>query len=223
MNPILVTGATGGVGSNVVRELQRRAVPVRAFVRDGARARAMLDDQMDCAVGDFTDPGSVRNGLLGVDGVLLCCANNPRQLEDEVTVIDAAVDSGIGRLVKISANGAQIGSPLEFWDAHGHIEQHLRESGLPSVVPRPGTHRSNLLAAADTIKSMGRLFAPAGDAKLSMVDPRDVAAVAALVLTEGGHDGWTYTLTGPDAVTYDEAAPATGRRNRAAGSVRQHS
>jgi len=56
MNPILVTGATGVVGSNVVRELQRRAVPVRAFVRDGARARAMLDDQMDCAVGDFTDP-----------------------------------------------------------------------------------------------------------------------------------------------------------------------
>lgn len=96
MNPILVTSATGVVGSNVVRELQRRAVPVRAFVRDGARARAMLDDQMDCAVGDFTDPGSVRNGLLGVDGVLLCCANNPRQLEDKVTVIDARSTRGSG-------------------------------------------------------------------------------------------------------------------------------
>ena len=56
----------------------------------------MLDDQMDCAVGDFTDPGTVRNGLLGVDGVLLCCANNPRQLEDKVTVIDARSTRGSG-------------------------------------------------------------------------------------------------------------------------------
>lgn len=206
MNAFLVTGATGAVGSNVVRELQERGVPVRAFVRDPERAAAVLGDGVELATGDFADLASIRTALDGVQRVFLCSANHPQQLKHETNVIDAAADAGIQRLVKIGANGAQIGSPLQFSDAHGRIEQHLRGSGLPSVMLRPTMYTSNLLAAAETIKHMGRLFAPAGDAKVTLIDPRDVAAVAAVVLTEDGHEGRTYTLTGPAAVTYHEAA-----------------
>jgi uncharacterized protein YbjT (DUF2867 family) len=206
MDSILVTGATGAVGSNLVRELQERGVPARVFVRDPVRAAAVLGHRVELAIGDFSDPASLRNALGGVDRVFLCSPNHPQQAEHEANVIDAAADAGIRRLVKIGANGAQIGSPLEFWDAHGRIEQHLRESGLPWVVLHPSSYTSNLLAAAETIKHMGRLFAPAGDAKVTLIDPRDVAAVAAVMLTESGHEGRTYTLTGPEAVTYHQAA-----------------
>lgn len=206
MNPILVTGATGTVGLHVVRELLERGVSVRAFVRGPRRAAGVLGDRVELTTGDLADPASIRAALDGVDRVFLCSANHPQQVEHETNVIDAAAAAGIRRLVKVGANGAQVGSPLRFWDAHGRIEAHLRGSGLPAVVLHPSTYMSNLLAAAETIKHMGTLFAPAGDAKVTLIDPRDVAAVAAVLLTEDGHEGRTYPLTGPEPVTYHEVA-----------------
>jgi len=196
-----------------VRELQGRGVPVRAFVRDPHRAAAALGDQVSVALGDFTDPASIRRALAGMQRVFLCSPNHPHHVEHGTNLIDAAVDAGIRRLVKVSANGAEIGSPLEFWDAHGRIEEHLRTSGLASVVLRPSTYVTNLLASADTVRTLGRLFAPAGDAAVTLIDPRDVAAVAAAVLTEDGHEGRTYTLTGPEAVTYEQVAKTLARRS----------
>lgn len=181
-------------------------MPVRAFVRDLDRAAEALGDGVELAAGDFTDPTSIRTALDGVQRVFLCSPNHPHQVEHETNVIDAAVGAGVRRLVKLGANGANLGSPLQFWDAHARIERHLRVSGLPSVVLHPSTYTSNLLAAAETIKLTGRLFAPAGEARMPLIDPRDVAAVAAVVLTEDGHEGRTYPLTGPEAVTYDQVA-----------------
>ncbi len=205
MNAVLVTGATGTIGVRVVRALQVKGVPVRAFVRDPSRAVTVLGS-VEMAVGDFADAASVSDALDGMQRVFLCTPNHPRQVAHETAVIDAAAAAGVERLVKVGANGAEVGSPLHFWDAHGRIEQHLRDSGLPWVVLHPTSYTSNLLAAAGSIREAGLLFAPAGDAKVALVDPHDVAAVAAAVLTEDGHEGRTYTLTGPEAVTYHEAA-----------------
>lgn len=202
---VLVTGATGSVGSAVVRELRERDVDVRAFVRDVDRAKARLGD-LECVAGDYGDPASIRRAISGVDRVFLCSRNDPRQLEHETNVIDAAAAAGVGRLVKVGANGAKVGSPLAFWDAHGRIERHLELVGVPAVVLHPSSYTSNLLASAETIKHIGKLFAPAGDAKVTLIDPRDVGAAAAVVLTEDGHEGRTYVLTGPEAVTYEYAA-----------------
>lgn len=207
MMTVLVTGATGSVGSAVVRELRERGVEVRAFVRDLDRAKVLLDD-VECVAGDYLDPGSIRDAINGVDRVFLCSRNDPRQLEHETNVIDAAASAGVGRLVKVGANGARVGSPLAFWDAHGRIERHLELVGVPAVVLHPSSYTSNLLASAETVKHLGKLFAPAGEAKVTLIDPRDVAAAAAVVLTEDGHDGRTYVLTGPEAVTYEQAAAA---------------
>jgi uncharacterized protein YbjT (DUF2867 family) len=202
MSMILVTGATGAVGSHVVRELSNRGEAVRALVRDPARAPAGVE----AVVGDLADPASVRLALDGVDRVFLCCGNGPAQVDHETTVIDAAAAAGVRRLVKLGAEGARIGSPVHFWDTHGRIERHLRASGLASVVLRPTTYLSNLLAHAASVREHGTVFAPAGDAKVAMIDPRDVAEVAAVALTEDGHDGRTYTLTGPAALTHHEVA-----------------
>ena len=202
MSETVVFGATGAVGSHVLRELVGRGAAVRAFTRDPGR----LPGGVEPARGDLDDAATVRAALDGADRVLLCTPNDPRQVERETGVIDAAVAAGVTRLVKISAVVARPGSPSAFADAHGRIEEHLRASGLPSVVLRPGFYMSNLLAAAATIRDTGRFFLPGADAKVAMTDPRDVAAVAAAVLTGDGHEGRTYTVTGPAALTCAEVA-----------------
>jgi uncharacterized protein YbjT (DUF2867 family) len=215
MTTVLVTGATGTVGSAVVRELQERGVAVTAFVRDPAKAAAMLGDGVKLAVGDFADHDSIRRSLDGVDGVFLACGNVPGQVDYETSAIDAAAQAGVQRIVKLSASGAEAGSPLAFWDWHGRIERHLARSGVAAVVLRPANYMTNLLASAEAIAHTGQLFAPAGGARVAMIDPRDVGAVAAVTLAEDGHDGQSHVLTGPVALSYDEIAGAlsnaTGR------------
>jgi uncharacterized protein YbjT (DUF2867 family) len=203
---ILVTGATGIVGSRVVHELQHRGVSVRAFARDTAKAANLLGDGVELACGDLADAASVRRALQGVDRVFLACANHPRQVAYEIGVIEAAREAGIRRMLKLSALGAEIGSPVAFWDWHAQIERHLEASGIPAVVLRPSFNMTNLLGSAEQIKCAGSLFVPANGARVAMIDPTDVAAVAAVALTEDGHDGETYTLTGPEAISFERVA-----------------
>lgn len=206
MGSVLVTGATGTIGSQVVRELGERGLRVRAFVRDRVRAAALFGADVELVRGDFGEPQSIFPALDGVDALFLACANHPRQVEYETSVIDAAGRSGVPRIVKLSAIGAEVGSPLGFWDWQGRIEQHLRAAGLPAVILRPGAYMSALLGAAGTIRHTGSLFVAAGESRTAMVDPRDVAAAAAAVLAEEGHEGRVYVLTGPEALTYHEIA-----------------
>jgi uncharacterized protein YbjT (DUF2867 family) len=212
---ILVTGATGNVGSHVVRELQERGVAVRAFVRDPGRAAALLGEQVELAVGDFGDRESLARALVGADRMFLACSNPPGQVDFETGAIDLARAAGVERLVKLSAGPAAVDSPLLFPRRHGQIERHLQRSGVPSTVIAPGFFMSTLLMSAPAVARTGRLFAPAGRARIAMIHPRDVAAAAAVALTEEGHEGARYLLTGPRAITYEDVAAelshATGR------------
>jgi uncharacterized protein YbjT (DUF2867 family) len=204
--PVLVTGATGNVGRHVVAELRARGVAVRALVRNSARAAAMFGPDLSVAVGDFADPDSLRAAVHGVERVYLACGNHPAQAEWENALIDAAAATGVRRIVKLSALDARIGSPVAFADAHGRIERHLQASGVPHVLLKPAFGMANLLAVAEGVRQASAIFLPAAGAKVAMVDPHDVAAVAAVALTTGGHDGRAYELTGPAAVTFDEVA-----------------
>lgn len=203
---ILVTGATGTAGSEVMHALHRRGAPVRAFVRDPARARRTLGDGVDLVVGDFDDPRSARAALDGMDAVFLSGPDDPRRVGWETSLVDAAAEAGVRRIVKLSAIGSAPGSPVGPWAWHGEIERHLRGSAAPCVVLRANFFMSNLLAGAGQIRAGGPLAAPAGDARIAMVDPRDVGACAAAVLTGDGHDGHTYVLTGPRATTFANVA-----------------
>ena len=218
---IVVTGATGQAGSEVVRALAARGARVRAFVRDAGAARGKLGEDVELAVGDLADPRSVRAALDGADTLFLSCADDPRRVGWETSAIDAAVAAGVRRVVKLSAVGAEPGSPVAFWDWHGQVERHLRASGTGWVIVRSSWYMSNLLAAAAQVAAEGRLYAPAGQARVAMIDPRDVGAAAAALLTSPGlsspgHDGRTYLVTGPEAITFAEVSAAlsaaTGRR-----------
>src|SRR6185437_9382229 len=154
---IVVTGATGIAGSEVVRALMARDGRVRALVRDPARARTQLGGSVELAAGDFGDSRSVRAALEGADALFLSCADDPRRVQWETAAIQAAADAGVRRIVKLSAVGAEPGSPVAFWDWHGQVEQHLQGSGLDWVILRSSWYMSNLLAAAAPVGAEGRL------------------------------------------------------------------
>lgn len=206
MKHVLVTGATGSVGSSLLPELFLRGVPVRVFVRDGDAAASLFGGEFDYAAGDFDDLASVERAVEGVDQVFLASPNHPQQEARERAFIDAAVGAGVRRIVKLSAIGAEIGSPLAFWDTHGRIEAHLHDFDPSAVVLRPAFYMSGLLALAAAVRDTGRLFLPAGDATVAMVDPRDVAAVAATVLARSGDEGRTYRLTGMESLAFADVA-----------------
>ena len=212
---ILVTGATGIAGSHVVRALLERKREVRVFVRDPDKARSLYGDAVEIAHGDFADARSVRAALAGVEDLFLSGADDPRRVEWETAAIDAAARAGVQRIVKLSSLVAAPGSPVAFWDWHGRIEQHLCRSGICPVVLRSSFFMSNLLAAAEQVALTGLLYAPAGTARIAMIDPRDVGAAAAAVLATEDHDGRMYVLPGPEAISYAEVArelsTATGR------------
>jgi uncharacterized protein YbjT (DUF2867 family) len=203
---VLVTGATGIAGREVVRALLERGRSVRAFVRDAEQARDRLGDAVELAVGDLAEPRTFRAALADVDELVLSCADDPRRVAWETGAIDAAAELGVRRVVRLSSIGAAPGAPVAFWDWHGRIDAHLVRSGLPAVILRPGPYMSNVLAAAEPVAHEGRLHAPAGEARMALIDPRDVGAAAAAAVTDAGHDGRTFVLTGPAAITYADVA-----------------
>ena len=211
MPTTLVIGATGTVGRHLVPQLVRRGLSVRALVRNPA---ADLPAGVDRAVGDLADPASLIPALDGVEAVYLACGNHPAQAAFETAAIDASAAAGVRRIVKLSTSDAAIGSPAAFADAHGQIEAHLRASGIDHVLLKPTFMMTNLLAAAEGVQHAGAIFLPGAGAKVAMIDPRDVADVAAVALTEAV--GRELVLTGPAVVTFDDVAAElsaiTGRR-----------
>jgi uncharacterized protein YbjT (DUF2867 family) len=213
---VLVTGATGTVGAHVVRALRDRGVPARALVRDPDRAVDVLGADVELAVGDFADRGSLDRALRGIDRLFLACGNVPAQVELECAAIDAAQAAGVGRVVKLSGPRPSLDSPVPFERWHAAIERHLVRSALPYMLLRPSTYMTNLVMLhADTVRATGRLLAPLGAAEIAFVDPRDVAEAAAATLAGDGHEGAAFALTGPEALTYgriaQELSAATGR------------
>jgi uncharacterized protein YbjT (DUF2867 family) len=212
MTTVLVIGATGNVGRHVVRELTVRGVQVKAFVRDADAAAGL--GGVPLSVGDLEDAASVRSALVGVDRVFLTTSDGPGKVGQECAAIDAAASAGVELIVKLSAMHAHQDSPLPVFAWHGAIEAHLRASRLPAVVLQPAFYMSNLLMIAPGVAATDTVYAPTGGAKVAMVDVRDVrdvGAVAAAVLTEPGVAGSTLTVTGPEAITFDDVADAIGQ------------
>uniref|UniRef100_UPI003F498ACB SDR family oxidoreductase n=1 Tax=Streptomyces sp. CA-141956 TaxID=3240051 RepID=UPI003F498ACB len=206
MTTVVVTGATGNVGRYVVSELRRRGIPHGALTRNPERATAVLGPGTDLAQGDFTDPESLRAAFAGAEQAFLSCANDPRQVENAANAIEAAATAGVRQIVLLSTVGAEAGAAKTFADQHGRIEHRLHSAGTPFVILRSSFLMSNLLGSLPTIGQAGRIFLPAADARIAMIDPRDVAACAVAVLSGKSGDGETHLITGPEAITFTEVA-----------------
>src|SRR5207249_3935728 len=122
----------GNVGAAVVRELRERGAAPRAFVRDRARAESILGKDIDPALGDLSEPRTLKAAMSGVERLFLACGNAPGQVQLESNAIDAARACGVQRIVKLSVPGASIDSSLLFPRWQAEIEQHLSASGIPA-------------------------------------------------------------------------------------------
>jgi uncharacterized protein YbjT (DUF2867 family) len=207
---ILVTGAAGTVGSEVVRQLKEAGIAFRAGYSSEAKKNGS-----EAVVANFADPQSLRNALQGVDKVFLVSGGAPNQTELELNVVNAAKEAGVKHFVKLSVWGAD-GEAFSFAHVHRPVERAIEASGMAWTHLRPNGFMQNTINYMPTIKSDGKIFQPAGDARVSHVDVRDIAAVAVKVLTEPGHEGKAYSLSGPEALTYGEVASklslVTGKR-----------
>ena len=205
--PILVTGATGNTGRAIVDALARRGAPVRAMVRTEAD-RAKLPAGVPAVVADFDDLASIAAALDGADRAYLVTPSSERAEEQQRRFADLAAKAGLRHLVVLSQLASDEHSPVRFLRYHAAVEQHVRDLGVPYTFLRPNLFFQGLLAFAGTISSQGRFYAPIGDATISAIDVRDIADVAAVTLTEAGHEGATYTLTGPASITHTQIAAA---------------
>lgn len=213
---ILITGGTGTTGRELVAELQRSgAASVRALVRDPARASFIREAGFETVEGDFDRPETLDAALEGVETALLLTPPSPLTYAYQRDFIESAKRAGVRRVVKLSAIGADADAPEGFGKWHGQAEEFLKASGLEWTILRPNFFMQNLLGQAHTVATQGAIYQPGGDARASLIDARDIASVAARALTDAGHEGKTYTLTGPEALSYGEAAAriseATGR------------
>jgi uncharacterized protein YbjT (DUF2867 family) len=201
---ILVTGATGTVGTETVRQLTEAGRRVRALVRDRAKA-ARLDSRAEIVVGDLGNPKSLAQAFSGVDAAFVI--SNGAELDRlEGNAFEAAKQAGVRHIVKLSGRGVDWPVMRDFDTArwHGESERRLKELGPTWTILRPGFFASNLLGME--VMAKGGIFLPSGDGKDALVDPFDIAAVAVKALTEPGHDGKIYELTGPELLSFQEMA-----------------
>jgi len=212
MARILVTAATGRVGSALVPQLVAEGHVVRAVTRRAAAAAALSDSGADPIVADIRQPETLGTAIEGVDAIFLATADDPQQHRIEQALIAMIAATGRPHVVKLSAQSAGLSPPVSFGALHRQAEDALRASGLPFTILRPTFFQQSVLLFADDIASKNRIIAPAGQGKIAMVNIEDVARAAAAVIAGGDHLGKIYELTGPTASGFDDIAALLSRQ-----------
>ena len=201
---ILVIGATGKVGLALTTLLSEKGLPVRAGVRDRAKAAQLGLNDIELVDFDYTKPETIEPAFQGVGHAFFQSPpgdpNSPRLL---APAIEAAKRAGVEHIVNLAAKGVELDAsiPLRV------VEKRIEESGLGYTLLRPTWFMQNCNGfLLDSIRQGGSIYLPAADAKTAFIDTRDIAAVATKALTEPGHQGKAYSLTGGESLTYEDVA-----------------
>jgi uncharacterized protein YbjT (DUF2867 family) len=203
---ILVIGGRSKIGSALIDDLVARGEQVRAMVRSGESADS-FPAGVQTVLGDLAGRASLDAAMEGADKLFLLCGPTQDEVEFNQNAIDAAAAAGVSLVVRSSILGADPNSPATFVRDHGISDAALRDSGLPHAIVRPNMFMENVPENyVPSIDENGNFYANAGQARLSMVDTRDVAAVAAALLTESGDQEGIYDVTGPEALSYQDIA-----------------
>ena len=204
---LLVTGAAGTNGSELVRRLSAQGVPVRALVRNAAKAEMLRGlPGVEVVEGDLLRPETLAGPLNGVAKAVLISSSAHDMVEVQCSFIEAAQHAGVKHIVKLSGIMPDLDSPFRFARMHGEIEKRLAASGLAFTNLRAGEFMHAYFRQVPSIVAHGTMFLPMANARIASIDVGDIAKVAIAVLLGPGHEGQTYPLTGPEALTMAEVA-----------------
>jgi uncharacterized protein YbjT (DUF2867 family) len=205
---ILVTGATGTVGSEVVKDLATTNAKVRAGVHSiikGDRFRVFPDIEM--VEIDFSRPATLKAAFTGVTKVFLITPFTADQVEMGKRFIDEAKAAGVQHIVRLSASGADAEPGIQMGRWHREVEIYLENSGIPYTLLRPTSFMQNFVTyQGHSIQHESKIYLPQGEGQVSYIDARDIASLARVILTEPGHSGKAYDLTGPTPLSVTEVA-----------------
>lgn len=200
---ILVTGATGLVGRDIVRLLAQQGVAARALVRNPEKARDLPG--ITWVTGDMAKPETLPAAFEGTKTLFLVSSIGEDTVALQHNAIEAARNAGVTHIVKLSAFGASGHSNAPICRWHYQIEKEMQESGMDWTILRPHHFMQNLLTQTQYIINDGVVYAASGDGKIPYIDAQDIAAVAAVTLTQPGHRGKKYVITGAEALSYRQA------------------
>jgi uncharacterized protein YbjT (DUF2867 family) len=204
---ILVIGGTGHVGSEVVKELQKRKADIRLLVR---KDDISISPGVEKAVGDLLDPVSVQKAMEGVDKLYLLNAVLPDELTQGLIAYDLAKKLKLSHVVYHSVFRVEHFKDVPHFASKLAIENALKEFDVPFTILRPNYFSQNDATLKEPLTKAGIYPMPLGDVGVSVVDVRDIAEAAAIVLTSGEHSGKTYNLNGPEVVSGPKAASIWG-------------
>src|SRR5262245_49044416 len=203
---ICVTGAGGTLSSEVINQLESRTKGIRAAHFTSKKAESARLRRLDAVVIDYNRPETLRAAFQGCDKMFLLGPDVLNQTELELNALEAAKAAGVRHVVKQSVMGAAEEAYI-LARIHRKVERAVESSGLRWTFLRPNSFMQNAVTfMGSTIRSESTFYSASGDARISHVDVRDIAAVAVRALTDSGHEGRAYTLTGSQALTYDEVA-----------------
>lgn len=197
---VLVIGGTGTVGSQVVRDLQGKGVEVGVLSRDEAKV-AKAHPKAMAHRGDLMDPATVRSVFKGYDGVFMANAVSATETQEGLQAVIGARSNGVKKFVYLSIHNVENALFLPHFGAKIPIEMSIKSSGMAWTILRPNNFYQNDYWYRDALLQYGVYPQPLGSSGISRVDIRDIADVAVAAFTGGGHEGQTYNLVGPDAVT----------------------
>ncbi|HVW61105.1 MAG TPA: SDR family oxidoreductase [Puia sp.] len=207
---ILVSGAGGQSGSLIVHALAAQHISTKALVRDTAKAKSLHSlPGVFLTEGDMLQKETLKPVLEGIERAMLISSSNDRMVETQCTFIDACKEAGVGHVIKFSGEESQIGydpQRFKFTREHEQIEDYLESSGLQWTHLRPSQFMQAYLREAPAIKNKGGLYLPLEAIRMSPVDLRDVAEIAAAILVHGGRHGEALRITGPEALSMSDIA-----------------
>lgn len=209
---IFLTGATGSVGTELIQKLEPLNVQVKALVRGDSQASSLRSiPYVQTITGDLTDPAGFLGALEGIETAFLL-TNSSEQAENlQINFLEAAQRAGVRHIVKLSQFAASESSPVRFLRYHARVENRIKELGFTYTFLRPNLYMQGLLSFKEYIRDKGHFFAAIGAGRVSAIDVRDIAAVAAACLTQTGHENKIYDLTGPEPLSHHEMAGILSR------------
>ncbi len=204
---ILVTGATGNVGSKLIHELTFCKAAFRAVVRNVEDKERLQSQGIEVVLGNIADRESMRSAMRGVTHFYMLSPSTPQLPQIEAALVDEAKKAGVQHIVKHSVLGADTEAICPFTRIHAQAENTIRASGIAYTFLRLNSFMQNFVTShARSIVAQGTFYEPLADAVVSHVDTRDIAIAAANVLMETGHEGHAYDITGPEALSDTQIA-----------------